>query len=52
MNYFKPFRNGQNILIKREFELSELRNRGVLLYIHTCYSFILYSAYIVSTMQT
>ena len=32
--YFKRFRNGHNILIKREFELSGLRNRGVLLYIY------------------
>ena len=30
--YFKPLRNGQLIRIKREFELSGLRNRGVLLY--------------------
>ena len=33
-NYFKPLRNGQKIRIKQEFELSGLRNRGVLLYIY------------------
>ena len=34
LNYFKPFRNGQYmyIRIKREFELSGLRIRGILLY--------------------